>query len=201
MWLRNPARAAGLFRHAASYFGSAEAQYDLALLYLDGTGVEKSPSLAVNWLAMAAKKQHAAAQATLGELLWRGSDDIRQRQARGLALIILAHANASAAGAEPKWIGELYREARGASTPAMLKEAQALAPRAWRPHLWISIQTVTAPPAEDLLLPAGGDGAAGDHRTGARRQCRRRRGLGPRPAQARLPLGFGATPDALTPSN
>ena len=31
--------------------------------------------LAVNWLAMAAKKQHADAQATLGEMLWRGSDD------------------------------------------------------------------------------------------------------------------------------
>jgi TPR repeat protein len=75
----NPAYAADLFRHAASYFGNAEAQYQLARLYLTGDGVEKNPGLAVNWLAMAAKKQHAAAQATLGELLWRG-EEVRQRR-------------------------------------------------------------------------------------------------------------------------
>ena len=55
----NPAYAADLFRHAASYFGNAEAQYRLARLYMNGTGVEKNVGLAVNWLAIAAKKQHA----------------------------------------------------------------------------------------------------------------------------------------------
>ena len=34
----NPAYAADLFRHAASYFGNADAQYDLARLYLNGDG-------------------------------------------------------------------------------------------------------------------------------------------------------------------
>ena len=95
----NAAYAADLFRHAASYFGNADAQYDLALLYLKGEGVEKDVGLAVNWLAMAAKKQHVAAQATLGEILWRGTD-VRQREARGLALITLAHENAKASGKE-----------------------------------------------------------------------------------------------------
>ena len=90
---RNPVYAVDLFRHAASYFGDAEAQYRLARLYMNGDGVEKNVGLAVNWLATAAKKQHAAAQATLGEILWRGQD-VRPRQARGLALIILAHQNA-----------------------------------------------------------------------------------------------------------
>ena len=69
----NPSYAADLFRHAASYFGSAEAQYRLARLYMNGEGVEKNVGLAVNWLATAAKKQHAASQATLGEILWRGA--------------------------------------------------------------------------------------------------------------------------------
>jgi TPR repeat protein len=199
--VRNPARAAGLFSHAASYFGSAEAQYDLAMLYLDGTGVDKSPSLAVNWLAMAAKKQNVAAQAKLGELLWRGTDDIRQRQAEGLALILLAHANASAAGAEPEWIVELYREARGASTPALLKQAQALAPQLGGRALDLEPQTVMAPPAENLLLPTAETAppqksapaptdnvAAGEVSASA-------------PSKLGSPLGFGATPDAITPSN
>ncbi len=103
-----------LFRHAASYFGNGEAQYRLARLYMNGDGVEKNVGLAVNWLATAAKKQHAASQATLGEILWRGQD-VRQRRARGLALIMLAHENAVASGKEPQWIGELYQEAFGKS--------------------------------------------------------------------------------------
>ena len=37
----NPSYAADLFRHAASYFGNAEAQYRLARLYMNGDGVEK----------------------------------------------------------------------------------------------------------------------------------------------------------------
>ena len=55
---RNPVYAVDLFRHAASYFGDAEAQYRLARLYMNGDGVEKNVGLAVNWLATAAKKQH-----------------------------------------------------------------------------------------------------------------------------------------------
>ncbi len=199
--VRNPARAAGLFSHAASYFGSAEAQYDLAMLYLDGTGVDKSPSLAVNWLAMAAKKQHVAAQAKLGELLWRGSDDIRQRQAKGLALILLAHANASAAGAEPEWIVELYREVRGASTPALLKQAQALAPEFGGRTLALEPETVTAPlrPRTCCSRP---------RRRRRRRPARRRRPTTSPPARSRPPprpssahrSASEATP-IITPSN
>ena len=123
----NAAYAADLFRHAASYFGNADAQYDLALLYLKGEGVEKDVGLAVNWLAMAAKKQHVAAQATLGEILWRGTE-VRQREARGLALITLAHENAKASGKEPKWVGDLYAEAFAKSDAATRKEAVALLP-------------------------------------------------------------------------
>ena len=123
----NPSYAADLFRHAASYFGNAEAQYALARLYLKGDGVEKDAGLAVNWLAMAAKKQHVAAQAALGELLWRGTE-VRQREARGLALITLAHENAKASGKEPSWIGDLYQEAFAKSDTATRKEAAALLP-------------------------------------------------------------------------
>ena len=123
-------------------------------LYLNGEGVEKNIGLAVNWLAMAAKKQHVAAQATLGEMLWRGND-VRQREARGLALITLAHENAKASGKEPKWIGDLYREAFATSDAATRKEARALLPELGR-HAIAATTRLAAKPANSIVLPAVG---------------------------------------------
>ena len=156
----DPVRAANLFRHAASYFGNANAQYQLARLYLAGVGVEKNVGLAINWLATAAKKQHPEAQATLGELLWRGGDDVRQRRARGLALIMLAHENAKASGKEPKWIEELYLEAQGATSAAMRREAQNLMPGLGGHLLDEAPATVKTTPAGELLVPASGGAPA-----------------------------------------
>ena len=153
----NAAYAADLFRHAASYFGNADAQYDLALLYLKGEGVEKDVGLAVNWLAMAAKKQHVAAQATLGEILWRGTE-VRQREARGLALITLAHENAKASGKEAKWVGDLYAEAFAKSDAATRKEAVALLPELGGTAI-AATTSVAAKPANSIVLPAMGSGA------------------------------------------
>jgi TPR repeat protein len=172
----NPPYAAGLFRHAASYFGDAEAQYLLARLYMNGTGVEKNVGLAVNWLAIAAKKQHAASQATLGEILWR-DQEVRERRARGLALIILAHENASVDGKEPKWIGALYAEAFSESDKAIRKDAEALLPA-----LGGTRTTAEAKPAEVLAMPAEEDAQAPE--TGA-----------PRPAPIGLSVGFGGKPE------
>jgi TPR repeat protein len=163
---QDPVRAANLFRHAASYFGYADAQYQLARLYLDGDGVERNVGLAINWLATAAKKQHAAAQATLGELLWRGSDDVRQRRARGLALIMLAHENAKASGKEPKWIEDLYAEAERTTSAAMRKEALNLMPSLGGHVIEDVPATAKASPAGELLVPASG-GAAPASKAGA----------------------------------
>jgi TPR repeat protein len=156
----NPARAAGLYRHAASYFGDADAQYALARLYLTGDGVDKNVGLAANWLAMAAKKQHPAAQATLGELLWHG--DIRARPAKGLALIILAHENAKASGKEPDWMTELYLGAVGSADAATRKEARALIPELGGA---VAAATIPAAPAHaasggPVVIPASGGTAA-----------------------------------------
>ena len=183
----NPSYAVDLFRHAASYFGNAEAQYRLARLYMNGTGVEKNVGLAVNWLAIAAKKQHAASQATLGEILWRGQD-VRERRARGLALIILAHENALANGKEPQWIGALYREAFGNSDQPTRKDAKALLPELGGVKAKSVLPAAKPKPAEMLAMPAGedaeepgtpsSDAAVG---TGA-----------PAPAPIGLSVGFGA---------
>ncbi len=154
----NPSYAADLFRHAASYFGNADAQYALARLYLKGDGVEKDVGLAVNWLAMAAKKQHVASQAMLGELLWRGTE-VRQREARGLALITLAHETAKASGKEPKWIADLYDEAFAKSDAATRKEAAALLPELGATSVASTATSISAGPAEPIMLPALGAAA------------------------------------------
>lgn len=123
----DPAYAASLLRHAASYFGNVEAQYLLASLYLEGKGVEKNPTLAINWLAISAKKQHAASQAILGELLWRG-EEVRVNRARGLALLMLAQENAKG-GRDQAWITELCEQTFAGADNAVRVKAEALLPR------------------------------------------------------------------------
>jgi hypothetical protein len=190
----NPVYAVDLFRHAASYFGNAEAQYRLARLYMDGTGVEKNVGLAVNWLAIAAKKQHAASQATLGEILWHGQE-VRQRRARGLALIILAHQNAVAGGKELPWIAELYREALGASNNATRKDAEAMLPELGGIKSAAVGPAAKAKPAEVMVMPAGG-GAQGAAAPAASSAAADPVPIGkgaPPPASIGLSVGFGAT--------
>lgn len=158
----NPAQAADLFRHAASYFGNAEAQYALGRLYLEGEGVEKNVGLAINWLATSAKKGHPAAQATLGRLLWRGDEDVRQRSARGLALIMLARANAKTRGHEPEWIVDLYRDTIAAADDKTIEEARSLTGE-WGGSQ--AVLDVLPPPVdrkgggEKLIVPALGEPA------------------------------------------
>jgi TPR repeat protein len=190
----NPRSARDLFRHAASIFGSADAQYELARLYLDGAGVEKNVGLAINWLATAAKKRHPAAQATLGEILWRGEDETRRRPARGLALIMLAHANADASGEEPQWIADLYLEALATADPSMLQEAQGLTSEWGGPAIAVDLMPKpinTAP--EQLVLPASeGAPLAGQSAPTAVPAGTVLSDSAPPSAPMNVPLGFGA---------
>ena len=197
----NPAYAADLYRHAASYFGDAEAQYQLGRLYLTGQGVEKNPGLAVNWLATAAKKQHAAAQATLGELLWRG-EEVRQREARGLALLTLAHQNAKADGDEPKWIADLYRDAFAKSDKATRKEAELLLPELGPASKTPAAAMAKARPGDQIVVPASESSlpplpAAKPATPAAAGAAPARPSGAPPAAPIGLSVGFGTTsPDA-----
>jgi TPR repeat protein len=191
---RNPVYAVDLFRHAASYFGDAEAQYRLARLYMNGDGVEKNVGLAVNWLATAAKKQHPAAQATLGEILLRGQD-VRPRQARGLALIILAHQNAVAGGKEPQWIGDLYREAFAEANAATRKEAEALLPGLGAVQSAAMLPAAKPKAADAMVVPASGGAAkaAAPTASAAAEPAPLGKPTAPAPASIGMPVGFGAT--------
>jgi TPR repeat protein len=121
-------RAVELFRHAATYFGDAEAQYSLGRIYLDGTLGSSSPKQAVRWLVLAAKKDHSGAQALLGSLLWQGRG-VEKRPERGLAWLAIAKAQADA-GAQ-NWIAALSEDAFSQASQEQ-KEAALKHAEEWR---------------------------------------------------------------------
>jgi TPR repeat protein len=105
---RDPGRAWEMFHYAATYFADPNAQYDLARLYLAGTGATRDPRQAVRWLSLAANKGQHQAQALLGAMLFKG-EHVRRQASRGLMWLMLARD--SALGSDDAWITELYDSA------------------------------------------------------------------------------------------
>ena len=106
----DPDRAMEMFRYAALNFGSADAQYNLARLYLDGAAsIPKDVRQAARWMALAADKNHKQAQALLGHMLFNGFEGVPHQRARGLMWLTLA----KEAATDPKdaWIADLYGKA------------------------------------------------------------------------------------------
>lgn len=89
---QNPAEYHRMLMHAATYFGDAEAQYRVGMLYQREDGLGVSPMLSARWLVSAAHKGHCLAQAQLGNLLFNGMDAYEPRPAEGLMWLNLAHA-------------------------------------------------------------------------------------------------------------
>jgi TPR repeat protein len=104
----DPERAYSLFSYAASYFGDADAQYQLARLYLEGIGCQKDVRQSARWLGLAAQKGQYQAQALLGRLLFNGEGVPKQR-ARGLMWLTLGRD--AAAGPQDGWIVQAYEDA------------------------------------------------------------------------------------------
>jgi len=100
-------KARDMFQYAASYFGDADAQYNLARMLLDGKVTRKEARLAARWLALAANKGQYQAQALLGALLFKG-DLVPREAARGLMWLTLA---SDAAAAKEAWIRQSHDEA------------------------------------------------------------------------------------------
>jgi len=100
-------RAREMFSYAASYFGNADAQYDLARLYLKGIGTPRDAKYGVRWLGLAARKGQHQAQALLGQMLFNG-DTLPRQIARGLMWLTLARDNA---GPNDGWIRDSYNKA------------------------------------------------------------------------------------------
>jgi TPR repeat protein len=98
-------RAREMLSYAASYFGDAEAQYQLGRLYLEGT--PSDPHQAARWFQLAATKGDCRAEAVLGDMLFQGQHMPRQA-ARGLMWLTLGR---DCAGPEQAWIKPLYDNA------------------------------------------------------------------------------------------
>jgi hypothetical protein len=104
----DPERAREMFSYAASYFGNADAQYDLARLYLRGVGSSRDDfRYGARWLGLAAQKGQHQAQAMLGQMLFNG-EQLPRQAARGLMWLTLAR---DSAAPDETWIKESYNKA------------------------------------------------------------------------------------------
>jgi len=106
------ARARQMFAYAATYFGDAEAQFNLARLYLEGNGAPKDVRQAARWFNAAAHKGQYQAQAQLGAMLFAG-EGVPRQSARGLMWLTLAKDSAPAGEV---WVGKLYDSAFSQAT-------------------------------------------------------------------------------------
>ena len=101
-------RAREMFSYAASYFGNADAQYDLARLYLKTPDASRDDfRYGARWLGLAAQKGQHQAQAMLGQMLFNG-DRMPPQRARGLMWLTLAR---DSAAPDEAWIKESYNRA------------------------------------------------------------------------------------------
>ncbi|CAN5255969.1 hypothetical protein BH11PSE4_BH11PSE4_28250 [soil metagenome] len=100
-------RAREMFSYAASYFGNADAQYDLARLYLKGIGAPRDTKYGARWLGLAAQKGQHQAQAMLGQMLFNG-EQLPRQAARGLMWLTLARDSATP---DETWIKDSYNKA------------------------------------------------------------------------------------------
>ncbi len=71
-----------MFQFAATNFGDANAQYNLARMYLDGADIVPKGGQAARWLYLAADKGHLQAQALLGQMLFTGHDGVQAARTR-----------------------------------------------------------------------------------------------------------------------
>jgi TPR repeat protein len=102
----SPSRARDLFAYAASYFGDADAQYQLGRMLIEGQGGPKDVWQAARWLKLAADKGQYQAQALFGTTLFNGQALPRQ-VSRGLMYLTLARD----AAPQEKWVADLHAAA------------------------------------------------------------------------------------------
>ncbi|KZL17588.1 Sel1 repeat protein [Pseudovibrio axinellae] len=106
---KNSHKAREVFTYAASYFGDADAQYNLGLMYLDKNVPDHDRRLAARWLKLAAVKGHVGAQAKFGELLYF-TQELATARMTGLKWMTLARRQV-VGGDKESWIVSLHEKA------------------------------------------------------------------------------------------
>lgn len=123
---QDPVESHRMLMHAASYFGDAEAQYRVGLLYQQEDGLGVSPTLSARWLQAAASKGHCLAQAGLGNLLFNGMDSYPPRPAEGLMWLNVAH-NTCLGTVDQAVADDMLNRALSSASPEDRAAAQAMA--------------------------------------------------------------------------
>ena len=118
-------RAFELFRYAATYFGDADAKYNLGRMYLEGAGVRQDARQSMNWLELAARKGHPQAQAVLGRVMFNGEAGASPQRSRGLMYLTLARDAVTATPSE-QWIVDLHTQALETASEDERKTAMGL---------------------------------------------------------------------------
>ncbi len=106
---QNSYKAREVFTYAASYFGDADAQYNLGLMYLNDKLPDYDRRLAARWLKLAAVKGHVGAQAKFGELLYF-SEELTTARMTGLKWMTLARRQV-VGNERDAWIVSLHEKA------------------------------------------------------------------------------------------
>lgn len=119
-------RSHALLLHAATYFGDADAQYRVGLLYLQEDELGLSPLQSARWFSLAARKGHCPAQAQLGDMLFTGIEGIEAQPVEGLMWLSIAHDRCAGTG-DAAWVDEKLIHAQSLSSPQQQDEAAALA--------------------------------------------------------------------------
>jgi TPR repeat protein len=112
----NPTLAISLYSRAAYNYGDPSAQFNLAMMYVEGNGVPKDPKRAMQLFHNAAKKGHGPSRALLGHMMFKGEVGKRQPEL-GLMWMNLARQSAEQSG-EPdaQWIIDLHEKAMAESS-------------------------------------------------------------------------------------
>lgn len=119
----NLRRARQIYNYAASHFGDADAQLNLARMYYDGEGGERDMLQAARWAKLSADKGNISAQALLGHLLFEG-DGLRRDPVTGLMYLSIARRRADPA---QNWIFELQEQAHSVASENERRSAIAAA--------------------------------------------------------------------------
>lgn len=118
-------RARQLYLHAATYFASPAAQYELAIMFYGGEMGAADPVQAVRWARLAAENGSPQAQALLGHMLFEGQGVPRQ-PVLGLAYLTIALLRGGAEG-DGSNLRRMHEQAFSVATRAERRTAQALA--------------------------------------------------------------------------
>jgi uncharacterized protein len=135
----DPGRARRFFAYAASYFGDSDAQYSLAVMFLQGLGGDHNDRQAARWFKLAARKGHVGAQAEFGHMLYEGIG-IDRRPLEGLMWLSIARLSSPG---DPV-IQARHEQAFSTADEDLRRQAMAMA-QTWIDHNTGGAQAQAAP--------------------------------------------------------